>query len=441
MAFAILRYEKLKTLGNVGSSLSHNYRTIETPNAEKSKTASNEHTFKTRNEALNAIKNRLPEKRRKDAVPCIEFLITASPDWSGWNTEKEKAFFDQSKKWLVEKYGKDNVCSVSIHRDETTPHLVAYVVPLNAKGVLSAKTIIGNRSVMSATQSSFADEMQNLGLERGKINSKAQHKTIRQYYEDAKKYASEPILELPRPVAPPPLKNGLGFAKETREEYAERVIDDLMLQMQQVFEQHQKQLRIKQKQLEDEKKKYSELNYKTRFYTQLTNEMTHSEISKLNNSFVTQRVELENYRELIAVTREKRKKKFEETFSKHDFEPVTALNSEFQRIFDRQKKVFISGNEALYDEIMREKYELLTSYLPEIYQTDVKAAFKEIVDADKNLEFVGSKSYADVFVDFESEKTLKIAEYVELERKQAEKRREPDFVSVKQKDLGYGPGM
>ncbi len=38
MAFAILRYEKLKTLGNVGSSLSHNYRTIETPNAEKNKT-------------------------------------------------------------------------------------------------------------------------------------------------------------------------------------------------------------------------------------------------------------------------------------------------------------------------------------------------------------------------------------------------------------------
>jgi hypothetical protein len=437
MAFAILRYEKLKTLGNVGSSLSHNYRTIETPNAEKNKTLLNEHTFKTRNEALDAIKNRLPENRRKDAVPCIEFLITASPDWDGWNTKKEKAFFDQSKKWLEEKYGKDNVCSVSIHRDETTPHLVAYVVPLNKKGVLSAKTIIGNRSTMSETQSSFAEEVKQFGLERGKINSKAQHKTIQHYYEDAKKYASEPILELPRPVAPEPIKNALGFAKESREDYAERVIDDVMMQMQQVFEQHQKQLKIKQKQLDDEKKRYSELNYRTRFYTQLTNEMTHSEISKLNNSLVTQRIEFENYREMLAVTKENRKKKFEENFSNYNFEPIFSLDSDFKRIIERQKKAFINGNESVYDETMREKYKLLTSYLPKIYQNDVKTAFEKIVEADKNLEYVGNKKYADVFVDFESEKILKIAEYIELERKQAEKNMQPRPQVILEKNRGF----
>mgnify|MGYP003600607478 FL=1 len=34
MAFAILRAEKLKTMGNIGGSLAHNYRSIETPNAD-----------------------------------------------------------------------------------------------------------------------------------------------------------------------------------------------------------------------------------------------------------------------------------------------------------------------------------------------------------------------------------------------------------------------
>ncbi len=34
MNYAILRTAKLKTMGNIGGSLAHNYRTIETPNAD-----------------------------------------------------------------------------------------------------------------------------------------------------------------------------------------------------------------------------------------------------------------------------------------------------------------------------------------------------------------------------------------------------------------------
>lgn len=238
MAFAILRYEKLKTLGNVSASLSHNYRTIKTPNADKSKTALNEHTFTSKWGALEAIKNRLPEKRRKDAVPCIEFLITASPDWNGWNTQKENAFFDQSKKWLEEKYGKDNVCSVSIHRDETTPHLVAYIVPLTEKGTLSAKAIVGNRSDMSKTQSSFASHVENLGLERGLESSKAEHTTIKQYYG----LINAPVkpamfIQINKPGDKP--KPGLF---ESKEHYAENVVNSVYVDMENQLVQQQEQL-------------------------------------------------------------------------------------------------------------------------------------------------------------------------------------------------------
>ena len=47
MAFMILRAEKLKTMGNVGGSLAHNYRTIETPNADPSRTPDNSHSLPT----------------------------------------------------------------------------------------------------------------------------------------------------------------------------------------------------------------------------------------------------------------------------------------------------------------------------------------------------------------------------------------------------------
>jgi hypothetical protein len=60
------------------------------------------------------------------------------------------------------------VVAVSIHRDETTPHLIAYVVPLDeATGKLNAKKWLGGRAKMSQMQSDFANQVKSLGLERG----------------------------------------------------------------------------------------------------------------------------------------------------------------------------------------------------------------------------------------------------------------------------------
>jgi uncharacterized protein YukE len=124
-------------------------------------------------------------------------LITASPDWDGWGTEKETAFFEQSRKWLENKYGKKNVVSTTIHRDETTPHLVAYVVPLDEEtGRLNAKKFIGgSRHTLSQMQTDFAVEVKDLGLDRGVQGSKAKHTSIKEYYEKLNNYENEPGIE------------------------------------------------------------------------------------------------------------------------------------------------------------------------------------------------------------------------------------------------------
>ena len=77
--FAILRTAKLKSLGNVGGSLAHTYRTRETSNADPSRADQNEHSHATPGEVLQAFKERLPNKRRKDAVLGIEYFVSASP--------------------------------------------------------------------------------------------------------------------------------------------------------------------------------------------------------------------------------------------------------------------------------------------------------------------------------------------------------------------------
>lgn len=202
MSFAIYRTAKLKSFGEIGGSLSHTYRTRPTPNADENKLHLNKHIFETYNQCFDALKNAIPEKRRSNAVLCIEHLITASPDWNGWGTKKEEEFFKKSLEFLNNKYGKENVIACSIHRDETTPHLIVYVVPIDEKGGLNAKKWLGGRSKLSQTQTDFANEVKSLGLERGLENSKARHKTLKKYYAvvneptpklEEKKYEIEPI--------------------------------------------------------------------------------------------------------------------------------------------------------------------------------------------------------------------------------------------------------
>ena len=150
-AFAIMRCKKLAKMGNVAASLKHAYRERETPNADASRTPDNDHwAAKSTDEAMGRLRELLPEKRRKDAVLTVEYVMTASPDW--WKSasqEQQAAFFDQAHKWLANKYGADRIITASIHRDETSPHMTAFVVPLTQDGRLSAKEFIGNKAQMT----------------------------------------------------------------------------------------------------------------------------------------------------------------------------------------------------------------------------------------------------------------------------------------------------
>ena len=198
MNYAILRTAKLKTMGNIGGSLAHNYRTIETPNADPNLTPKNHHSVATPEAVKQAIKDRLPEKRRSDAVLCIEYLITASPEWEGWGSSKEVEFFERASLWLMDKHGAENIAGMSIHRDISTPHLVAYVVPIDQRGKLNCKDFLGGRVKLNQMQTDFANTVANLGLTRGKEGSKAKHTSIKEYYHDIN-YARDFSIETVSP--------------------------------------------------------------------------------------------------------------------------------------------------------------------------------------------------------------------------------------------------
>lgn len=109
MSFAIMRCKKLKGMGSVASSLQHCYRERETKNADAEKTPNNQHYVAgNTDEAMGNLRERLPEKYRKDAVLAVEYMMTTSPDW--WekaSSQQQAQFFAKSVEWLSEKYGKE----------------------------------------------------------------------------------------------------------------------------------------------------------------------------------------------------------------------------------------------------------------------------------------------------------------------------------------------
>ncbi|WP_435370841.1 MobV family relaxase [Escherichia coli] len=220
--YAIMRCKKLTGMGSVASALQHCYRERETPNANAERTPENYCSVsKSTDQAMGRVRELLPEKRRKDAVLAVEYVMTASPEWWKEATPRQQAeFFARSEQWLEKKYGKDRVVAAVVHRDEATPHLSAFVVPLTQEdGRLSAKEFIGGRSKMREDQSTYAESVKKLGLERGIEGSRATHQTVQHYYESINRGTRSQVSISPEALEPRVLRKGI-FTKDVEDQAA-----------------------------------------------------------------------------------------------------------------------------------------------------------------------------------------------------------------------------
>ena len=227
MAFAILRTQKLKAAVAVRRSLKHAFRAQDTPNADPDRLGENSHLgANSVDEAMKAFQNRLPEKIRKNGVLAIEYLITGSPDGMNSKSRRDQdAYFTDALAWLKERHGAENLIYAGIHRDETTPHLYAYVVPLDPQGKLNCRHFLGGAKALSQMQTDFAERVgQRHGLQRGIEGSKARHTTVRQYYAALQQETPPPLALSGQATTPRVLKKGiLTSLHESPEQVAERL--------------------------------------------------------------------------------------------------------------------------------------------------------------------------------------------------------------------------
>ena len=196
--YAILRISKLKR-GEVIKSARHAFREIDTPNADPAKIKKNAVYGEKSAAALDqAVKSRVDElprktKLRKDAVHVVEFVVTFSPE--ALNNKQANAYLKDSLRWIRDTFGEENLVSAVIHRDEKTPHLSAYIVPI-FNGKLNAREKFGGAARLAEMQDDFAAQVGTKhGLVRGVKKSRAKHVKVREFYG----LLDKDLAEIPKP--------------------------------------------------------------------------------------------------------------------------------------------------------------------------------------------------------------------------------------------------
>jgi hypothetical protein len=224
VSYAILRTEKLKSWGNIAASGAHTAR-VEgfAPNADPRRAGRNRTLVGTPGAVQDDVRARvdaITDKPRRNAVLCVEHLLTASPEFfEGKNQRQIMQWAKANVDWLKERYGEENVAHVALHIDEKTPHLAAYIVP-EKDGKLNARELFGTRGKMAQMQTEYAEKMRKFGLERGIEGSKAKHQKVKRWYgwnERKERQIQAEVKKLAKPT-PPPEKRLFQSRKKRNEE-------------------------------------------------------------------------------------------------------------------------------------------------------------------------------------------------------------------------------
>ncbi len=230
--YCIMRIEKIKNLVALGRAYNHNYRTTKSaaPNALEELQDRNQELIKDdfgvkdRN-FVNIYHSKVRDseyykyhKVRKNAVPAIEVLLSYSKDQEGrFDIEDWKS---ENVKWLQDTFGEQNVISAMFHDDEkdlndpngTGRHIHAIVLPLDERGCLNARDIVGGRTELRRYQTEYANCMAKFGLIRGEMEKKDRHLSPAIYHKRVNEEVAKEMEYIPAPEE-----------KETASEYVKRL--------------------------------------------------------------------------------------------------------------------------------------------------------------------------------------------------------------------------
>ena len=194
MSYLVLHMDKFKK-DAVRGIQSHNRRERESrsnPDIDYARSTGN---YELHEEAVGdyaqAIQNRIDDLLlvkavRKDAVHLCGLIVSSDKAFfDKLSPEESRRFFEESKAFLTEFVGKENVVSAMVHMDEKTPHMHFLHVPVTPDGRLNANSIY-TRASLKKLQSDLPRYLQSKGfhIQRGveqKPGSAKKHLDTREF--------------------------------------------------------------------------------------------------------------------------------------------------------------------------------------------------------------------------------------------------------------------
>jgi len=252
----IIRTEKIKTIQQLHNVGAHNNRLKDVPNASPN------HDIKrligTTNLVLD-VKKHLEKHDlsigglRKNAVICNELLLSLSPEFfdeneldykNKFNKKNTLDFIKKAKTFLMNKYG-DNLVHLSVHLDESTPHIHAVVVPIYLDTVaetykLAAKRFF-DRPDLQLLQKEYCETFKSIKEYHFSYQEKstAKHQDLKSFYknlDDTKKALTVESLGLKQKIQLLENKNK-ALIKEVKFSFIEKVnlTDELITEQEKVI--------------------------------------------------------------------------------------------------------------------------------------------------------------------------------------------------------------
>ena len=138
-SYCVMTLEKVHSMANLQIRHEHNFREIELKHVDSDLSDNNRELVNDsgmdykdlwyRRMKDLELKHGKPVVARKNAVLAYEIVTTFT---RGANVDVD-AWAEANKKWMEDTFGTENVLSMQLHLDETTPHIHTIVIPIDER--------------------------------------------------------------------------------------------------------------------------------------------------------------------------------------------------------------------------------------------------------------------------------------------------------------------
>jgi len=165
-----------------------------------------------------------PKEIKDDQVHIVGIVVSANYEFfQDMPLEKEKEFFEKTLEKIEEKFGKENILSAKVHKDEKTPHLHIDLVPLTKDGKLSAKELFTKESLRGLQDIAIDLKDQGFNIDRGKSTEEKKKHLDTHVWKEINKLHEVALIEntaFDKQKEIEPLKEKLTEFEKTKEEFS-----------------------------------------------------------------------------------------------------------------------------------------------------------------------------------------------------------------------------